>query len=200
MSCQVHNIMPCASCLETLSVLCFYLQNMLLSSRHPPENSLCIILHSVNPTFCTDAEKQASKETSLQGPLVASSPQNVSLYISIDVPLSKAIIEERRRNTHLQIQAVCLAVTDSNVCQNRLHWPDRMEVSVRSQAARVMSRNHKLGANGRDAPTDLTPWLTRDATSVQVSVKALGPENSFLFGVRAVVPQPTEVMHHIAVL
>ena len=127
-------------------------------------------------------------------PAQSSSSPNVSLVISVDVPLSRAVIEERRRNKDLQIQAVCLAVSDSTVCQNRLHWPDRMEVSVRSQSARVMSRNHKLGANGRDAPTDLTPWLNRDATSVQVSVKALGPEHCFLFGVRAVVPQPTEVL------
>jgi hypothetical protein len=139
---------------------------------------------------------QSLTEAYLQGTVVhnAASENNTSLFISMDVPLSTAIIEERRRNKDLQIQAVCIAVTDSNVCQNRMHWPDRMEVSVRSQAARVMSRNHKLGANGRDAPTDLTPWLNKEATSVQVSVKALGQENCFLFGVRAVVPRCTEVL------
>lgn len=130
----------------------------------------------------------------MQGP-PPQNAQNASLFVSLDVPLDRAVVEERRRNKDLQIQAVCLAVTDSQVCQNRMHWPDRMEVSVRSQAARVMSRNHKLGANGRDAPTDLTPWLNRDATTLQVSVKALGPENCFLFGVRAVLPQPQEVWH-----
>lgn len=121
---------------------------------------------------------------------------NVNLYFQADVRLPSSIVNERRRNKDIQIQAVCLATSDSNVCQNRMHWPDRMEVRVRSQTARVMSRNHKLGANGRDSATDLTPWLNRDATSLQVSVKAVGQENCFLFGVRAVVPRPLEVNTH----
>jgi hypothetical protein len=137
-------------------------------------------------------------DTNLQGPVAQNSTSTnnqVSLFISVDMPIPRAVIEERRRNKDLQIQAVCIAVTDSGICQNRQHWPDRMEVSVRSQVARVMTRNHKLGANGRDAPTDLTPWLNKEATSIQVSVKAVGQENCFLFGVRAVVPQSTEVQY-----
>jgi hypothetical protein len=117
----------------------------------------------------------------------------IQLQMDINVPVPKGVLDERRRNRSLQLQAVCICVTDSHICQHRFHWPDRTEMHISNRPARVWSRNHKLGVNGRDSPTDVLPFLLRDALQLRMTIKAIAVENAYLIGVRAAVPRSVEV-------